>query len=189
MKANLTMALVLAASALLTACGGGDDAPPARVAVADTTAAANSTTTAAVVGKPFTFEGGVPELGTTGTTTVAFTSTGTTPDFTIASAEGTATGTTEFGSCNFRVRTSTYPSTHPLGVGKAVLIALCSLTANTAGLPADGTVVTRTMTFQLGARRSLTITVSLSVNSDGVVVINGVTFAITPTGPVTGGGS
>ena len=189
MKINLKMALVIAAAALLTACGSSDDTP-AKVTKADTTSAATATTVAAVVGQTFTFQGGVPELGTTANTTVAFSGTGATPTFTITSAgEGTASGVTEFGSCNFRVNSSTFAATHPLAVGKAVFFSFCSFTVNTAGAPADGTIVQRTMTFQLGSRRSLAITISVSINSDGVVVINNVTFGTTTTGPVTGGGS
>ena len=95
MKINLKMALVVTAAAVLSACGSSDDAPPTKVATIDTVVQASASTTAAAASVPFVFPGGVQELGTTGTTTVAFTSTTTTPNFTIESpGVGTASGTT-----------------------------------------------------------------------------------------------
>ena len=190
MKINLKTALVIVAAALLTACGGGDDDPPARVAAADIKVAASPTTTAAVVGRAFSFPGGVSSLGTTATTTVAFTSTGTVPEFTIASVgEGTATGSTEFGSCIFRIRTSIFAATHALGVGKTVRIDPCTFTANTSGLPADDTAFDRLLTFQLGTNLSVPMAFKVSVGPDGVVKINGFAIGSISTVPVTGGGS
>ena len=105
MNKILASLFAIAIAVGLTACGGGGGSEPAavEVAAADTTLPAAPATTAAVANVPFTFPAGVPGLGTTGTTTIAFTNTATTPAFSITTPTGTATGTTRFGSCVFAV--------------------------------------------------------------------------------------
>ena len=183
----------------LAACGSSDDAPlPTKVATTDTVVQASAGTTAAAASVPFAFPGGVPELGTTGTTTVAFTSpattpntpTTTTPNFTIDSpGVGTASGTTTFGLCIFRITASTFTAPHPLAVGNVVTVNPCTLTVNTANTPANGSPLTRDLFLRLGSRLSSGARVTVTINADGVVVVNNVTIGTVPTQDVTGGSS
>jgi hypothetical protein len=174
MNKMLSLALAVFAAATLTACGGGGGEPPAtQVAAADTTIPANGTTTALVTNIPFTFPAGLTEFGTTSTTTVAFTDTSTTPAFSIASSGNTATGTTTFGSCHFLIVNSTFPATSKLAKGNTVTVNPCNIGVNTAGVPANGVAVTRSIALFLGAAASSGQPVTLNVNQGGQLTING----------------
>ena len=188
MKINIKRGLIIAAAVIVVACGGGGGSSDvAKVAAADTVIAASPTAVPAVVSIPFAFPGGVPDLGTTVTTTIAFTSTGTLPNFTIdAPGQGTATGSTEFGSCIFRVTNSSFPATHRLGAGRIITINRCTFILNTKGSPANGTPITRTIVWQLGGGVSVPISITLTIRADGVVVVNSVTIGSTTVNEVTG---
>jgi hypothetical protein len=174
MNKMLSLALAVFAAASLTACGGGGGEPPAtQVVAADTTIPANGTTTALVTNIPFTFPAGITEFGTTSTTTVAFTDTSTTPAFSIASAGNTATGTTTFGSCIFKITQSTFASTSKLAQGNTITVEPCSLNVNTAGVTANGVAFTRSIALRLGAAVSSGQPVTLNVNPGGQLTING----------------
>lgn len=190
MKTNLKMALLITAAAVLTACGSSDSTP-ARVATADTTVAANPATTAAVYKVPFTFSGGAPELGTTASTTVTFTapSAGTEPAFAIASSQGTASGSTAFGSCIFKVSSSTFSAAHVLGAGKTLTVAPCEFTVKTKGMAADGHSEKRKMKLRLGRTESDDQDVDTRVDSDGNVKVNDQDEGKTSVEDVTGGSS
>lgn len=190
MKTNLKMALLITAAAVLTACGSSDSTP-ARVATADTTVAANPATTAAVYKLPLTFSSGVPELGTTGSTSVTFTapSAGTEPAFTIASGQGTASGSTAFGSCIFKVSSSTFAAAHVLGAGKTLTVAPCEFTINTKGMAADGNNVKRKLKIRFGRTESDGQDVDTKVDSDGNVKVNDQDEGKTSVTDVTGGSS
>jgi predicted small lipoprotein YifL len=187
MKTNLRSSMILAAAIVLTACGGGGGGEVPKVAAADTKVAASAAATTAVTSVPFVFASGVPDFGTTSSTSLAFTSTGPNPAFAInAVGQGTASGTTAFGSCDFTITASTFPSTHPLGVGKTVVIKDCSLNVNTAGAPANGQPVTKSLAFSLNGIVSVSVSVTVTVATDGTVVVNNVTVGTTPVNPVTG---
>jgi hypothetical protein len=174
MNKMLSLALAVFAAVSLTACGGGGGEPPAtQVAAADTTIPANGTTTAAVTNIPFTFPAGITEFGTTSTTTVAFTDTSTTPAFSIASGANTATGTTAFGSCIFKITQSTFASTSKLAQGNTITVEPCSFKVNTAGVSANGVAVSRSIALTLGAAVSSGQPVMLNVNPGGQLTING----------------
>jgi predicted small lipoprotein YifL len=165
-------ATVVAAS--LTACGGGGGEPPPAQVAAATTIPATATSTAVATGVPFTFPGGVPDFGTTATTTIAWTDTSTTPAFSISSGGNTATGTTTFGSCDFKILASTFPSTDKMGaVGTVIVVNPCNLKADTSGLPANATAEQKALALVLGTAASAGTPVVMQVNAGGQLTING----------------
>lgn len=179
-------AVVLGAAAFLVSCGGGGGGSSVEVAGADATLAANASTTAAVVNTPFAFPSGVSDLGTTGATTLAFTSTSTTPAFSIAADGNTATGTTTFGSCIFVVASSSFPAGHRLAQGQQVTVNPCNIRLGTQGAPADSVARTRAAVFILGGAASTGSTVTVSVNPGGTITINGRDAGTVTLVPVSG---
>lgn len=186
MKKLLALAL-LAGTAVLSACGGSDD-EPTMVVAGNTTLAANATTATAVKDVPFVFSA-VPALGTTATTTVAFTSTATTPAFSIASGGNTATGTTTFGSCIFAITQSTFPAGHALAQGQTVTVNPCNMSVNTTGAAANGVATTRSVALLLGAAASSGQSAVVQVNAGGQLVLNGNSVGSVTLTPVSGAGS
>jgi hypothetical protein len=166
-------ATIVAAS--LTACGGGGGEPaPTQVAAAATTIPATATSTAIATGIPFSFPAGVTDFGTTSTTTVAFTDTSTTPAFSISAGGNTATGTTTFGSCHFKILASTFPATDKMGaVGTVITVNPCNLQADTSGLPANATAEQKSLALVLGTAASAGTPVVMQVNAGGQLTING----------------
>jgi predicted small lipoprotein YifL len=186
MKKTLASLFAIALAASLTACGGGGSEPaPVEVVAADTTIPATAATAPAVVNVPFTFAAGVPDFGTTGTTTFAFTSTSTTPAFSIASGGNTATGTTTFGSCHFLVTFSTFPSTSKLALGQTITVDPCNITVNTAGTPANGVAAAHSAALKLGAAVSSGQSITVAVNPGGQLTLNGFFVGIVTLKPVT----
>jgi hypothetical protein len=174
MNKMLSLALAVFAAATLTACGGSDEPAPTQVVAAATTIPATATSTAIATGVPFTFPAGVPDFGTAATTTVAFTDTSTTPAFSIASNGHTATGTTTFGSCHFKILSSTFPSTDKMGaVGTVITVDPCNLKADTSGLPANATAEQKALALVLGTAASAGTPVVMQVNAGGQLTING----------------
>lgn len=188
---NKTAALLLSVftAVALTGCGGGGgggEPPPVLVAPPQVNVAAAPTTVAAVEDVPFTFTAGVPELGTTGTTTLAFTDTSTTPAFSIVAEGGTATGTTTFGSCIFAITASTFPAGHRLALGAVVTVNPCNINVNTAGLQATGVAASRSVALALGSAVSSGNSVTVQVNPGGQLVLNGNSVGTVTLTPVTG---
>lgn len=175
----------VATAALLSACGGGGGDQP-MVAAENTTLAVNSTVTSAVVQTPFDFPAGVSEFGTTAATSVTFTSTATTPAFTIASGSNTASGTTTFGSCIFAVTASNFPASSPLALGKTVTVQPCNLTVATAGAAANGVAATRAIALVLGAAASANASITVGVNPGGQLTLNGNIVGTVTLTPLTG---
>jgi hypothetical protein len=184
---KLLISLVVASAAVLAACGGSDD-EPTMVVAGNTTLAANATTAAAVKDTPFVFSA-VPALGTTATTTVAFTSTATTPAFSIASGGSTATGTTTFGSCIFAITQSTFPAGHALAQGQTVTVNPCNMSVNTTGAVANGVAQSRSIALLLGAASSNNAQATVGVNAGGQMTLNGNSVGTVTLTPVSGGGS
>ena len=186
---NKTAALlysVLTAVALAGCGGGGGEPAPVMVAPAEVTIPAAPATVSAVEDVPFTFPAGVAELGTTGSTSLTFTSTGTTPEFSIVADGGTATGTTQFGSCIFVVATSSFPAGHRLAQGQTVTVNPCNIRLGTQGAPADSIARARAAVFILGSAASTGSTVTISINNGGVVTINGAAAGTVTLVPVSG---
>jgi len=185
-KLGLILSICLAAT--LAACGSGDD-DVAQVAAADTVMAANVQTANAAAGTTFTFPGGVSTLGTTATTTFAFTNTATTPAFSINSGGQTAAGTTNFGSCIFAITQSTFAAPHPLSVGQTVTTNPCNLVAGTKGLVAGGPAANRGLALVLGAAQSNGTEVPMSVGAGGQLTINSKEVGTITIVAVSGGSS
>ena len=188
MKRNFKLMCALSlATALLAACGGGDDEPPI-VAASDAVVAADAGSVVATQGAPFTFGSGVPSFGTTSTTTVAFSGTGTTPSFKIEEGSNSAEGVTRFGSCIFDVVTSNFTPPHPLSQGSTITVEPCNIRLDTDGMNANGTELTVEMQLQLGTQLSLAIGAEVAITATGEVILNGQPVGTVQVTPVTGGG-
>jgi hypothetical protein len=185
MRKFLALALI-AGTALLSACGGGSDDPP-LVAASNATLAVNPVAAVAVAQTPFAFPAGVPDLGTTAATTVVFTSTASSPAFSIASGGATATGVTTFGSCVFAITSSTFPAGHRLAQGNVITVNPCNLNVGTAGAQANGVGASRSVALQLGAAASSGASVTVAVNPGGQLTLNGTSVGTVTLTPVSGG--
>ena len=185
-KANKLLLTVFVTVALV-ACGGGDSTPvTTTTSSSNVTAAVTASTAAAVVNQPFTFAAGVPDFGTTTSTTVAFTSAGATPAFAISADGATASGPTTFGSCIFTITASTFPAGSKLAVGQSVRVNPCNLTAATAGGNANGAASDREVKFVLGALNSNGKNLPVVINANGSVVVNNITIGTVTISVVTG---
>jgi len=188
--------LALSASALLAGCGGGNNAPVAVIAATSTLAAITPDTGAAVVssvlGKSFEFTSGVSNFGTTSLTSLVLSGTGTAPSFAISSAQGTASGAMTYGSCIFTVTQSNFATGHPLAQGSQVTVSPCTLAVATAGGKGDGVPYPANVNLVLGTVNSSPVSVTVSISSTGVVMVNNVTVGsvtvVAATG-ATGAGS
>jgi hypothetical protein len=193
MRGKALQVLVAAAAAVaLSACGGGgsNDAPPA-VAVADTSVVVSPTVTAAMVSTVFSFPSGVSAFGNTSATTVTFNDTSSIPAFTVASGGNTAIGATTFGSCIFKIASSTFPAPSPLAEGNTLTINPCNIKINTRGQVANGAGQSRSVALVLGAAASSGTSVTVSVTPSGQVTLNGATVGTVALSDGTGatGGS
>jgi hypothetical protein len=186
MKKIFGLIMVVAASAFIAGCSDGDDDPLPTVAAVDATIPVTSTTAAAVATVPFTFPAGVPDLGTTASTTVSFTNTATTPGFSIASGTSVASGATTFGSCIFVVASSSFPAGHRLAQGNTVTVNPCNIRLGTQGAPADSIARARAAVFILGAAASTGTTVTVTVNPGGSITVNGRDVGTVTLVPVSG---
>jgi hypothetical protein len=186
MKKLITVLAALCMAATLTACGGGGSGSTAQVASANTTVAMDATNgqtvTSSVTNKPFTFASGVADFGTTGSTAVTF---GASNSFQIASGSDSASGTMAFGSCHFKVTSSTFTS-GPLVSGNTVTINNCQLLVLTKGDPADGSQQSDQAQLVLNAATSAGVTVTVTITADGKVVINNTSVGTVTLAPVTG---
>jgi hypothetical protein len=198
MKKQFLMAAVLSFAFALTGCGGGGG--EVLQATRDTTVDINPdsgpATTTAVRNTAFNFPSGVPDFGTSSSTTVTFTAAGGTSStlggtsnatgFSVTSGTQTATGTVNFGSCIFTVQNSTFPTSSPLGEGKDITISPCSLFINTAGEPADAQARARIVRLILRIVASSNVLLQVSVNSQGTVFINQIPVGSVPVVVATG---
>jgi hypothetical protein len=182
--------LALAGSVILAGCGSSSSST--TTSASDLPAVALTPTNGAslinaVTGKTFAFPGtaGVPALGTTGPTSVAFSG----QNFTITqtgSSAGSYSGTMSYGSCIFTV-TATSLST--VKIGDKITVNPCSLDINTAG-QGTGSTQDRPVTLVLGTTTSIPTAVPVLVTAQGEVIVNGTSAGSvpTPTGS-TGSGS
>ena len=185
-SSNIKLAFsAVAAAVLLAACGGGSS-DPVLVASEDATVPANATVAAAVAGTSFAFPSGVPALGTTGTTTLAFSGTAAAPGFSVGSGGNTATGTAAFGSCIFVVSNSSFPAGHPLANGQTLTVNPCSINISTAGGVANGQTVPRSVALLLGAAASSGQSVQVAVSPNGNLTLNGNNIGVIRLTPVSG---
>ena len=165
---SIKWALSISAAAVLVACGGGGD--DIKVAAANTTVTATAATAAAVVNQTFSLPA-VPALGTTAATTLKIAGTATAQTVEIASGGQTATGPITYGSCIMNITTSTFPTTHPLGVGKTVTVNPCDIVVQTAGVTTGAAVTNTGVTINLGGVSSSPVTIPVAVSDSGAVTI------------------
>jgi hypothetical protein len=182
-KLGLGLFSVAAAAAMLVGCGGGHDAP-AQAASSNLTAPVTSASVAAVAGQGFTFQNGVTNFGTASPTTVTLNSAS---SFSVASAEGTASGNLAFGSCIFTVTASTFPVGSRLALGQVVTVHPCSITVATAGVNPLQNAVARAVSFLLENNASLARNLSVDVSDNGTVTVSGVAIGSVTLTFVTGG--
>lgn len=188
MKNLWKWAAVSSAAALLVACGGGNDAP-VSVASGNAQVAVNASTGATAVqamAQPITFPTGVPDFGTTASTTVAITASSATPSFTVNSGGATASGDLTFGSCIFTVKNSTFATGSKLATGARIEVTNCSITLNTSGVPATGVSASVSATLTLNTVTSSPYTVTVALTPTGTVTVNGQAVATVTVKPVTG---
>lgn len=170
-------ASVFSCSVLLSACGGGDAAPsPTKaVASADITAAVTSSTAQVMVNKSFSFDSGVSALGTKSATTVDLSGSATAPDVKISSGGNTATGVMTYGSCIFKITSSTIPGLPVTPAGdKGIEVKPCDLKLATAGLTNGSS--NSFVKWILGNASSISQGVTVTISSTGVVTVSGTSF-------------
>ncbi|WP_427913580.1 hypothetical protein ACPWT1_00995 [Ramlibacter sp. MMS24-I3-19] len=194
MKSLWKWAAVSSATALLVSCGGGGGGDT-QVAVANGASAVKvdatngSTAVQAMSNQPITFASGVPDFGTTGSTTVTIAppASGTAaPTFSIASGGATASGDMTFGSCIFTVKSSTFPAGSTLATGAKITVSPCSISLATNGVPATGVAVNVSVTLTLNSVTSTPYTETVSVSPAGAVSVNGQTVVTVKVGALTG---
>lgn len=190
-------ALALGGSVLLSACGGGgNDSPlrPTATVATPTTASINGAgngpaVVSSVLNQGFSFDAGVPALGTTAPTTLTLSGSATAPTFSLTSGADTATGVMTYGSCIFTIVTSTFPAGSPLALGQKREVTPCALSVATAGSTANGTVASTGVSFVLGATVSNPVPRLVSISPAGVVTVNGVVIDTVTVVVTTGAGT
>ncbi|MBK6009036.1 hypothetical protein JJB11_23300 [Ramlibacter ginsenosidimutans] len=189
MKKLIPILAALAMAATLTACGGGGGGgggSTAQVAASNTTIAMDAsngqTVTSSVTGKSFNFASGVADFGTSGATALTL---GASNSFQVASGSNTASGTMSFGSCHFKVTSSTFTS-GPLVNGNTVTVTNCQLLVLTKGQPADSSQQSQQAELVLDGAASATVTVTVAVTADGRILVNNVSVGTAALTPVTG---
>jgi len=187
MKKRLLLIAALLSATLLAACGGGDD-ETLNQATSDLSSNVTASNSAAIQGIPFQFNSGVPDFGTTQTTTVTVTGTTGTNTFSIASGGNTATGNLQYGSCIFKITSSTFPVGSPLATGNTVTIAGCTMVYKIRGTPANAQGFARQAQWLLNNATSGNVTVTVSISAAGVVTVNATGVGSVALTPVTGGG-
>jgi hypothetical protein len=195
MKSLWKLAVVSSATALLVACGGGGGSNDDHVAVANSASAVTvdgtngSNSVQAMAGQSIVFANGVPDFGTTASTTVAVSATplGTPPpSFTISSGGATATGDLTFGSCIFTVKSSTFPAGSKLVAGAKITVSPCKITLATAGVIAAGTPASVSTTLTLNTVTSAPYKITVTITPSGTVQVNGLTVYTTTLSSATG---
>lgn len=183
---GISAGLVAVSAAVLVACGSGDTVPVVQLVAADFTANAAPANTAGLVGVSLTAPTGVPALGTTAATTIAIGGTAAAQTAKVTEGANTADGRWTYGSCIFTITASTFPSSHPLALGKTVTIEPCTVSVNTTNMVADAPATNRTLTVNFGGRPA-TAVVPVIVNSNGTLTVNGGSAGTVTLRPSTGG--
>lgn len=173
----------------LAQCKKSPTAPEKKVAAQNLVTNVSSTVVPALEATPFTFPNGGGALspalnGQTFTLTFSNTSAAT-PTATVTVAGGGGfTATTTFGSCIFRITTSTNPQ---IVVGSTITVNPCQVNVQTGGIVATGQATTVQILLQLGVVPSAANQAAVSINpTTGVVTVNGVPNVGTVTLTLTG---
>ena len=191
MKKVFLLSASTAALLALAACGGGGgDSSTPQVAASDAKVNASPATTAAMANQTFTFAGGIPALGTSGTATDLTFTTGS--SFSASAGGKTASGTTGYGSCIFTVTTTSFDPSHPLGVlNTPSRIDPCQIEVESGGVAATGVPASVNARLVLAELASRDITTAIRILTDGQLMVGEALFGTVPTAPPTGatGGS
>jgi hypothetical protein len=173
------------ATAALVACGGGSGG--ISTISGNQTGNITAANISVLLGKTVTFASGVPAFGTTSSTTLTFGGTDAAPTATITAGSSTATADVSFGSCIFKVKTS---SMSHIPAGSTVTVNPCTVTFQTNGLRSDPNPqpIAFRIDFPGGHASGTTV---LILNSNGQLLTGaGISVAgIVLTTGATGGGS
>lgn len=185
---KLKFLALIGATAALVACGGGGSSAPAQTTNGNVTGNVSAANIAALQGSTFTFPNGLPDLGTTASTTVTFGGTATAPTATIASGGSSVVADVAFGSCTFTFRTIAFGRAG----GFAFTYPICTFTFQTNLAPIAFNPQPILTTLKLGAFVSTASNINTVVLSGGQLTVNGNTVGggvLTPVTGATGGGS
>jgi len=191
---RIIAAAVFAAVAVSAACKDTTE-PKVMVAAEDAVVTMNSTVTSALSGVLFNFPGGAGALSpAVASNNLALTFGGTTTAPTAAivitsptgAPVGSFTANVSFGSCIFVVSGSTFPAGHALANGQTITVNPCSVNLNTAGGVANGQPTSRSAALLLGAAASQGTTVTVGINPNGQIVLNGSAVTSIRLTPVSG---
>jgi hypothetical protein len=190
MKKRFLLVCALVSAFVLAACGDGGSDDRLFAASEDLTVNANAATgpslARAFKEEVFVFPNGVPEFGTTTTTTLVIHENGSTPTFTLTNGGNVATGQLLFGSCIFKITQSTFVPPSPLLVGNTITIPNCQFLVRTRTVPANNVVFTRNARWILSTATSNDTPVEVSINPGGQVTVNGVVIGTVTLVAVTG---
>jgi hypothetical protein len=192
MKTHFLLAALLGGVTFLAACGGGGGGDTAQLAASDAVvnvgAANGRTTFRALQNEAFVFPNGVAAFGTTSATTVAVTppaAAGASSGFTVTNGGQTASGVMQFGSCDFRITSSTFAGS-VMVVGETIEVTNCSLRIDTSGQAGDGVAVDVLVFLILNTSTSNGTLMSVSIDGNGRVFVNGQLVGTVTLGAVTG---
>ena len=93
------------------------------------------------------------------------------------------------GLCIFTMTQSTYAASHPLELDSKVTVTPCTLSVDTAGGKGDGVSYQASVILVLGTVNSTPVSVTVSINSAGVVTVNNVPVGRVTVVAATGAGS
>lgn len=155
------------------------------MASSDIKADASPATTQALANQTFSFESGIPSLGTAGSATdLTFTS-GT--SFALSAGGKTATGTTGYGSCIFTVQQTTFDPSHPMGkVNASTRVNPCSIEIKSRGVAATGVPASANARLVLENLASRDVGAAIRITADGQLFVGNANFGTVGTTPPTG---
>ena len=182
---------VLAGALTVLGCSGGDNsssnqAGTVLVAKNDVVVPVTTETVPAIESQTFTFDSGgslTPALANqpiavtfTDTTSATPTATVTAPNITGTNGQPASfSGTTEFGSCTFRVTKSTFPPGQGPQVGDTITVDPCRVSARTGGITVNGNATVVQILLALGATPSRANLGTVVIDpATGHVTLNGV---------------
>jgi hypothetical protein len=183
-KVTFVAAATLTTALAFFACGDNKSTSPTpKVATADAEVQVTQNTAPVLYDAPLSFDAGVPALGTSVATTLAFTENpadSTAPLFSLTTATDTANGTMAFGSCHFIVGFATAGLAPEVVTGDTVIIDPCKVTLKTSGKSVEVQTETES-TLQLGTITSSAVIKNVVVTPSGNVTI------VTDKGVIHGG--
>jgi hypothetical protein len=185
---KLKFLALIGATAALVACGGGGSSGAAQTTNGNVTGNVSAANVAALQGSTFTFPNGLPDLGTTASTTVTFGGTAAAPTATIASGSTSVVADVAFGSCIFTFRTVAFGRSG----GFTFTYPICTFNFRTNSLPVSFTPQLVPTTFTLNSFVSTPTNINTVILSGGQLTVNGNTVGggvLTPVTGATGGGS